>query len=71
MNVLVVPTNRPERLEMGARLAANGDGNEYVGHWGRAILEWCKLFEPGQGGGWPWQGLYTENGEDGARLTWV
>ncbi len=29
--------------QMGAALAGNGD--EYVAHWGRAIVAWCELFE--------------------------
>lgn len=33
--------------EMGAALEVHASGGEYVRHWGRAILEWCKLFEPG------------------------
>jgi hypothetical protein len=32
--------------EMGTALAGQGDAEEYLRHWGRAILEWCKLFEP-------------------------
>jgi hypothetical protein len=30
--------------EMGAGLERGADGDEYVGLWGRAILEWCELF---------------------------
>ena len=30
--------------EMGTGLERSADGDEYVGLWGRAILEWCELF---------------------------
>jgi hypothetical protein len=33
--------------EMGAALSGHQTGGAYVQRWGRAILEWCKLFDPG------------------------
>ena len=36
--------------EMGAALAGNETGGAYVQRWGCGILEWCKLFESGNGG---------------------
>ena len=36
--------------EMGAALGGNPEGDEYVRRWGSAVLEWCKLFDPGTGG---------------------
>jgi len=36
--------------EMGTALGDHQTGGEYVRRWGRAILEWCKLFDPGEGG---------------------
>ena len=35
--------------EMGAALAGHETGGVYVQRWGRAILEWCKLFNSGDG----------------------
>jgi hypothetical protein len=32
--------------EVGAELERLADGDEYVRTWGRAIGEWCRLFEP-------------------------
>ena len=31
--------------EVGNLLEQQAGAEEYVGHWGRAILSWCDLFE--------------------------
>lgn len=35
--------------EVGAALSDHETDAEYIRRWGRAILEWCKLFDPGEG----------------------
>lgn len=35
--------------EMGAAFMAHSSGGTYVRRWGRAILDWCALFEPTAG----------------------